>query len=338
MSSTLTATTPTRRSFFARFGVAILASLGLAVTLYLIADTGFAEVGEAFARAGWGIALILLYDVTGLAFAGLAWWMLLHPFWKGPPTLFIYLRYLREAINNMLPVAQVGGDLIGARLLTQHGPPASLSLAGVLADKTVETLGQFLFTIAGFAVFLSRSGDEGLGDALGLGLFIMAPLLFAFVAVQNSRLFAAFERMLLKLAGRMQWEGLGRIEGMHQALISLYRQPAGLCGAFFFHMLAWLAGAGQVWIALHLMGFPISLRDAFIIESLGQAARSAAFLIPGGLGAQEGAFLLLGAAIGLPADYALALSLVKRTSQLLFGVPLLVSWPFFKAKSAAVAT
>src|SRR5215469_18497296 len=123
MSSIPTETTPARRGFFARFGVAILASLGLAVTLYLIADTGFAEVGEAFARAGWGIALVLLYDVTGLAFAGLAWWMLLRPFWKGPPQLFVYLRYLREAINNMLPVAQVGGDLIGARLLTQHGPP-----------------------------------------------------------------------------------------------------------------------------------------------------------------------------------------------------------------------
>jgi len=315
--------------------VALLASAGLAITLYLIADAGFAEVGDAFTRAGWGIALIVLYDVSGLSFAGLAWFVLLRPFWRGRPFLFIYFRWLREAINNMLPVAQVGGDVVGARLLTAHGAPANLSVAGILADKTIETVDQFLFTIAGFVLFLGRSGDAGLGGSLGLGLVIAAPLLFTFVAIQNSRLFAGFERLLLKLADRMRWEALGRIEGMHAALASLYTEPVGLAGSFACHMLAWVAGAGQVWLALHFMGHPIAFRDAFILESLGQAARSAAFLIPGGLGAQEGAFLLIGHAIGLPADYALALSLIKRTSQLLFGLPLLASWPFFRSARAA---
>ena len=322
---------------FARLGVACLASAGLAVTLYLIADTGFAEVGETFARAGWGIALILLWDLSSLSCAGLAWWMLLRPLWHGRPLLFVYLRYLREAINNMLPVAQVGGDLIGARLLAAHGPPLSLCLAGVLADKTIETVGQLLFTVAGFALFLGRSGDGAIGSGLGLGLVIAAPLLLAFVALQNSRLFAGFERLLVRLAERMEWGALGRVEGMHASLVALYRQPAGLTGGFVLHMLAWIAGAGQVWLALHLMGYQIAFRDAFILESLGQAARSAAFLIPGGLGAQEGAFLIIGGALGLPADYALALSLIKRTSQLLFGVPLLVSWPFFKSRAAVGA-
>ncbi len=323
-----------RRSF-ARFGVAGLASVGLAVTLYLIADTGFAEVGDAFARAGWGIALVLLYDIMALSCAGLAWWALVNPLWHGSPPLFIYLRYLREAINNMLPVAQVGGDLVGARLLSQHGPPVSLALASVIADKTVETLGQFLFTLAGFALFLDRNGNEGVGAGLGIGLLVAAPLLLGFLAIQNSRLFAAFERLLLNLAERMQWAALGRIEGMHATLVALYREPKGVAGSFGFHMAAWIAGAGQVWLALYLMGHPIGLRDAFILESLGQAARSAAFLIPGGLGAQEGALMLIGGALGLPADYALALSLIKRTSQLLLGIPLLASWPFFKARHAA---
>src|SRR5205807_652323 len=70
--------------------------------------------------------------------------------------------------------------------------------------------------------------------------------------------------------------------------------------------------------------------DCFILESLGQAARSAAFIIPGGLGAQEGAFLLIGGALGVPPDFALALSLVKRASQLLFGIPMLAAWPFLE--------
>src|SRR5205085_2209765 len=84
--------------------------------------------------------------------------------------------------------------------------------------------------------------------------------------------------------------------------------------------------------ALQLMGHPLNFIDCFILESLGQAARSAAFIIPGGLGAQEGAFLLIGGALGVPPEYALALSLVKRASQLLFGLPMLALWPFLERR------
>ena len=65
---------------------------------------------------------------------------------------------------------------------------------------------------------------------------------------------------------------------------------------------------------------------ALLIESLGQALRSAAFLVPGALGIQEGGYLLLGAAFGLDPATALALSLVKRTREVLLGVPGLAMW------------
>jgi uncharacterized membrane protein YbhN (UPF0104 family) len=88
---------------------------------------------------------------------------------------------------------------------------------------------------------------------------------------------------------------------------------------------------------LQLMGHPLNFVDCFILESLGQAARSAAFIIPGGLGAQEGAFLLIGGALGVPPEYALALSLVKRASQLLFGLPMLALWPFLERRRKVAA-
>ncbi len=311
---------PAKRRPLAKLGVAVLAAVGLLLAVYLIADTGFEAVGEAFAGAGWGLALIMVYDLAALSCAGLAWGALLRPLWKGPNWLFIVIRFLREAINSLLPVAQVGGDLIGARLLAARGPPASLAFASVIADKTIEILGQFAYTLAGFVLLVGRRGDSDLLPGIGFGLIIIGPLLLAFLGLQNSRLFAAFERMLLSLAERLQWEGLGRMAGLHA--------PLGLALGFALHSLAWVAGAGQVWLALQLMGHPLGFVDCFILESLGQAARSAAFIIPGGLGAQEGAFLLIGGALGVPPEYALALSLVKRASQLLFGIPMLAAWPF----------
>ncbi len=314
-----------------------MAAAGLGLSLWLIADTGFAEVGTAFAHAGWGLALIVLSDLAGLCCAGLAWHALMRGFWNGPVGLFIRTRWLREAINTLLPVAQIGGDLVGARLLATRGPPVSLAFASVIADKTVEILGQFVFTVTGFLLLLGRGSGGDLDWGIGVGLVVAGPLLVGFLALQNSRLFGGFERLLLGLARRLEWEGLGRIAGLHATIVALYRQPRGLAAAFSFHMTAWVAGAGEVWLVLYLMGHPVSFTDAFILESLGQAARSAAFVIPGGFGAQEGAFLLIGGALGLPAEFALALSLIKRASQVLFGVPMLMAWPAMEARRRSSA-
>jgi putative membrane protein len=323
---------PAKSSPLAKLGIAILAAAGLLVAVYLIADTGFEEVGKAFAGIGWGMALILLYDLAVLSCAGLAWAALTRPAWHGPLSLFVVIRYVREAINSLLPVAQIGGDVIGARMLTGRGAPASLAAASIIADKTVEILGQLVYTLAGFLLLLGRNGESDLTPGIGIGLLVAGPLVLAFLGLQHSRLFAAFERLLLRLADRLQWEGLGRMAGLHAALTGIYRQPIGLALGFALHSLAWAAGAGEVWLALQLMGHPLGFVDCFILESLGQAARSAAFIIPGGLGAQEGALLLIGGALGLPAEYALALSLVKRASQLLFGFPLLAAWPFLERR------
>jgi putative membrane protein len=330
------ASQPAKTRPLAKLGIAVLAAGGLVVAVSLVADTGFEAVGDAFAGAGWGLLLIMLYDLAALSCAGIAWGALLRPLWKGPAWLFIVIRFLREAINSLLPVAQVGGDLIGARMLATHGPPASLAVASIIADKTIEILGQFAYTIAGFVLLFGRKGDSDLLPGIGFGLVIMGPLLIGFLGLQNSRLFGAFERMLLALAAKLEWEGLSRMAGLHAALTALYRQPVSLALGFAFHSIAWVAGAGEVWLALQLMGHPLNFIDCFILESLGQAARSAAFIIPGGLGAQEGAFLLIGGALGVPPEYALALSLVKRASQLLFGLPMLAAWPFMERRRKVV--
>ena len=69
-----------------------------------------------------------------------------------------------------------------------------------------------------------------------------------------------------------------------------------------------------------------------MLEALGQAIRGIAFAIPGALGVQEGGYVLLGALIGLPAPAALALSLMKRSRELLQGVPGLVYWQILEGR------
>ncbi|HXE27118.1 MAG TPA: hypothetical protein VN656_01325, partial [Stellaceae bacterium] len=62
------------------------------------------------------------------------------------------------------------------------------------------------------------------------------------------------------------------------------------------------------------------------IEGLLYAVRSVAFMVPMAAGIQEGGYLVVGAAFGLPPDQALALSLLKRGRDLALGVPALLGW------------
>ena len=85
---------------------------------------------------------------------------------------------------------------------------------------------------------------------------------------------------------------------------------------------------------MHFLGAPVSWGEALILESLGTAVRNAAFPVPAGLGAQEGGFLLLGAALGIPPPLCLALSLAKRARELIVGLPALAAWAWLEGRES----
>jgi hypothetical protein len=74
------------------------------------------------------------------------------------------------------------------------------------------------------------------------------------------------------------------------------------------------------------------MMSVLAIESLQFAFRNAAFMVPIGLGVQEGAYVLLGPLFGLPAEAALALSLIKRARDSIIGLPMLLSWQFVEIR------
>jgi len=94
-----------------------------------------------------------------------------------------------------------------------------------------------------------------------------------------------------------------------------------VAASFALSLVGWLIGTGEVYLILQLLRTPIGWGGALLLESLGQAIRGASFAIPGALGVQEGGYLLLAPLAGLPPDTALALSLAKRTREILLGVP-----------------
>lgn len=306
--------------------------VGLAFVTALIGYFGFEAVGQAFLSAGWGMVALAVYQGFSIGCSALAWRVAVRSAWLGPIRLYMWVRWVRESINSLMPVAQVGGDIVGARLLAINGAGAAVAGAGVVVDKTIEVLTQFVFSIVGVALILVVSADKSLGWSVAIALLIFGPLLVGFVIAQRMGMFRLLERFLLRLEERTDWLRLGDVSGLHDTILRLYRDRRAVWASTVYHLITWVLGIGELWLAIHFMGHETTLVAATIIESLSQAVRSAGFFIPASLGVQEGGYLLFGTMMGLSPEVALALSLIRRVRQLLVGVPGLLAWQVYEGR------
>src|SRR5205823_2662918 len=122
------------------------------------------------------------------------------------------------------------------------------------------------------------------------------------------------------------------------ALALLAESRAALAWSLSLHLTSWLGHAAEVWLTLWLMGAPTGPGEALILESLSLAARSTAFLIPSGWGAQEASLVALASVTGLSAETALALGLVKRAREFAVGLPGLAAWAVASSGVSSIVT
>lgn len=313
-----------------KFGLA--AAFGWLLVIGLVVQHGLGQVGGALAVAGWGLALVCLLHLPPLVLSGLAWQAILGRLWPRAPWVFVRARWTREAVSTLLPVAQVGGEMVGARLLTLQGASGSVAGASVVVDLTLEVLTQFVFTVLGLALLVESGQYNGAVRALVIGLVIAMPMLFGFVLAQRWGLFSLLERFLEGIADRRPALGLDGLAGLHDAIQELYRDVRRVVWSSVLHLLSWTLTSAEVWVALLVMGHPVTFGQALVLLSLGHAIRSAAFLIPSGLGAQEAGFMLLGSMYSLPPEVGLAMSLAIRLREFVFGVPALLVWPLLEGR------
>jgi putative membrane protein len=285
---------------------------------------------------GWGLLPIALFHFVPLFFDALSWRELVPAANRPNVFTFVWIRWIRESINTLLPVAGVGGDIAGARLVHQQDVPGAQAAASVVVDITVGTVTQIVFVIAGVALLMARSSDRAavpLAWALLIGVAAFAAAIAAFVTVQHRSMFEVFARLARRLVPETWLSGFeGGASAVDDAIVATYRRGFALLRANLLHLAGWAAGAGEIWLVMHFLGRPFALADAFVLESLSQGVHSAAFLVPGALGAFEGGFVLFGALLGLPADIALAISLAKRVRELALGLPGLIAWQWVEGR------
>jgi putative membrane protein len=310
----------------------VAGAVGVALLAALMLWYGVPDIATAVASTGWGLALVGAARMVQMIAAGIAWQVLLPSGNIPSPAIFVLLRWIRESINNLLPVAQIGGEFVGARLLTSFGVSGGLAGASVLVDMLVQVSTQLLFAAVGIATLAAFGASPTLVRTATAGLLILAPGIFGFFLMQRFGGFGWVERRLLPLAERWNWLPMGEGSGLDAHLQVLFNARGKLVVAGLIHLATWFFGASEIWIALVFMGEPASYSEALVIESLGQAIRAAAFAVPGGIGVQEGGYVVLCSVFGLSPPVAIALSLVKRVAELVMGLPGLLAWQFLERR------
>ncbi len=308
---------------------------GLALFTALIAYEGIGQAGSILMTAGWGLVIVILFHLIPMAADSIGWCTLLRRTHRPPFHIFFRVRWIGESINTLLPVAQVGGELIKARLLTHHKVPTSQASASVVVSLTLMVFAQIVFTLLGLSVliFLLGIAEGALIQGVLIGAALIALFLVSFYWFQRHGLFGWFTRHLRSFLSSGKWLKLmGSAAALDAAVIQLYGHRQRVLRSFSWMLLGWILGTGETWLALYFLGHPVNWLEALMIESLAQAVKNAAFLIPGALGVLEGGYILLGTLIGLPSSVGLALALTRRVRELSLGVPGLLVWQFAEGK------
>jgi putative membrane protein len=313
--------------------------VALGMSAWLLKSYGIRRIADLIGHAGWfGILGVVAFHGTQVLCSALGWRVIAgRAAPREPLRTYFVLRWIREAVNNLLPFAQIGGEVVAWRLLRQRGAKLATAVAGMVADLSLEMVTQVVFTLVGIALLMLSGENSGIAAAFIVGLLGASVLMVALFASLRLGMAEFIERALLRLGRWMGWAGAAHVEGLNRALLGCYRQPGRVAQSGLWHMLSWLLGGVEVCLALHFLGSDVPIAAGLVIESLGQAAKAAGFAVPGALGIQEGGYIIVCGAFGLSPELAIALSLVKRLREAVLGIPALIVWQHFETNVRATA-
>jgi uncharacterized membrane protein YbhN (UPF0104 family) len=222
----------------------------------------------------------------------------------------------------------MGGEPIKAIVMKRHyGVPYRDASASLVLNRTTDAIGLLAFISIGLALMVHaqllpltyRAGAVA-------GLAFLAVGVSLFVWVQRGRAFSRIRHWLEqgRLGDRLSARvvaALDVLRDVEDRLVGFYAQhrrwfALSVAAAF----LNWATGALATYIAMDLLGHPISLVDAVVIEACMLLVRSLFFFVPADIGTQEGALVLACGAITGSPPLGLALAAIRRARDLLFVV------------------
>ncbi|MED5262394.1 MAG: flippase-like domain-containing protein [Myxococcota bacterium] len=309
--------------------VSFMLVAGLALLVVVVSQTDLQEAWARLEQLGWtGAISVLAIYVAGFVLLTASWLVTLPSARVTPRWLYRLWKILMvgSALDTVTPLAGLGGEPVKAALLKrQYGVDYREGATSLVLIRMTDLVAQIVFISIGFVLMFD---EEKLAPgyrwvaAGGLVAFALAILLF--FLVQRRRAFSWLrERVrggwIERRLGARGARVLDALRDVEDRLVGFYAgERLRFVASASFAFMDWVLSALATLVAIRLLGVPISLGDAMIIESFVVLVRSAFFFVPGDLGTQDAAQVLIcGAVTGSP-PVGLALAALRRVRDILF--------------------
>jgi len=314
----------------------IIARLGLAIGLLLLIGLiiwqGATDVFTLLLTTGWSLLWLPLIWFPNLLPATQGWRLL---FSNDRPTFIhaLLAMWMGRAVNNLVPTATIGGEIVKARLISSWGVSGINAIASVVVDKAMQALSVAIWGLVGVSTLLIYSTDDELALYATIGFVILLCCAIGFLIVQRLGMLGILATLGGKLIKTDYWQGVTfSAKEIDAVILDIYRHKLRIIFAVSLKTLSLILQTGEVWLACYLLGHPIGLLEAVLLKSLTTTLSDIAFIIPNAYGIQEGAYILIGAIIGLPADISLAVSLAVRIRDIVFDPAGLLTYQNIESK------
>lgn len=309
-----------------------LAGLGFLFLGYLVGQLGFDAVVRHLDAVKWAFPLILAPSCLWQLSNTVAWGFAFPPdaFKPRLPMLFM-AKLAGEAVNQLTPLANVGGEPLKAYLL-RHRTPGPRGMASVVVDKTAQVIVGLTFTIAGLGLLFLYQDISRIFPVeylTGFSLLLTASALGVWWFYRRQgRLFAsllAFLRAAGLKIGFLE-RNMGRAERIDTNISYFYREhKSRFWKVLFFQSAGWLMGTCETYIILRALDAGLDFTACFMLTALSSVINSLFFFMPSSIGVMEGSQVFLFASLGLDPAMGLSLGLIKRVRKSFW---IFVGWLF----------
>ena len=293
--------------------------LGILLLAILLWKLGPSALLSQLQSLGWTWVPLILVEGGGEALHVMAWRHCLSREHQRLPWLRIaMIRQAGMAFNYLTPTAHMGGEVVKGALLGRGGGGVDAA-TGVIVGKLALVLSQLLFVSGGslLAMWMVKLPRGFLwGWAASTSIFAFGIVTF-FMLQRKGKLggvLRALERRglrgpLLQRTGRWLTDVDRHLEIFHRS------RPGDLVRAMAWHVLGFSCGMVQAWLFLAWMGHQTPLQVGTAVFFLGAWFDVVGFIVPAGIGVQEGSRVLIFDTIGLTSLAGLAFGIALRATK-----------------------
>ena len=241
--------------------------LGLALLIAIVVRADFSAMLHTLNSGGWRLLWLIPYRALFFFLYAAGWLILLRPYdpaHRAGLGYVFWVTTVRDAVDRLLPVASVGGGVVGIRLLRWRGLAAAPGGATVIVEMVMTLVVVYLFTAVGLLLLdeLSTTGQEYHRLLLAFLLSLPVPVMTVLLLRYGSA-FARLQKFLSPLVGESTMSE--QAASLDHELRACLRRGWRLLTACALQFAALVSGAFEIWFALRLFDHPVGWGTALVL-------------------------------------------------------------------------